>query len=599
MKQLISLLLAMLLAFSLVACGTSQDPPTPSPEDPTDTPDDNPPEEDTTPPSTDHFLQHEIFVTEGSAIQIALPGGADLSWGNRINLSADRSGSSLFSFAPAKLALTEDGKISKDTPLQLGTQYAVAGTYRPDAQTFVIGDGLGVRALGLASGVTDREKDYKDAARLAEEFSIQAKNAAILSMNTYGSTLSSIVVKKATKPDALYSSADIDALKGLVNSLTAVDGALSYIEKAYIQYILGYVASSAIQDTVDAGKEDAEGVWHMIHALVESQKVTLSSVKATLTASDVTLPEPLLDRIAKFELSKSNVLSAQEKLNTLEVKSEYSWQDISGVVLDLANVDAIDVNGYAAAEVMKHMDEVIDAVMTDGLLAITTATGGGIYADIADHCGNYRVNVTVAEIPYGGLVMRDVKSVMNATSQMEEPYLFSCNALLDTAGAPIGSNAVRADSISGYIFDIALKAPFNSELYLQTGTVELSEDGKSFVSRSTFALTSDMLNAATIQSVMDCIRIVLFDTESMTILAQAKPTAQSGYMIENGLIAGLELVSSDANSSPLTTLSTGEIAHISALVYVDVSALGTKDISVSALSCVDSSLRLQFNHAAN
>jgi hypothetical protein len=237
--------------------------------------------------------------------------------------------------------------------------------------------------------------------------------------------------------------------------------------------------------------------------------------------------------------------------------------------------------------------------MTVGFLEITSNTGGGIYADIADHCGNYRVNVTVAEIPYGGLVMRDVKSVMNATSQIEEPYLISCNALLDVAGAPIGSNAVRADSISGYIFDVALKAPTNTELYLQTGTVSLSEDGKGFAANSTFALTSDMLNTATIQSVIDCIRIVFFDTESMAILAKAKPMTGSAYMIENGVIAGLELLSSDGDVSPLATFSSGDTLHISVLVYVDVSALGTKNVNVSALSCVDSSLRLQFNNTAN
>ncbi len=588
MKKLISLLLAMLLALSLTYCGVPQDP---MPENPTEDPGAITPPEDNKPVSIDPFLSHRITLAENSPFQIALAGKGDPQWDRLIDLSDESLGVSQLSLSLGLLLLTEDGKLSENSPLQLGTQNAQAGVYHPDVQKFLIDSGLGVRALGLASGITDREKDYKDATTLAEELSIQAKNAAILSMNTYGSTLANIVVKKATQPNALYAAADIDALKGMVNSLLAVDGSLAYIEQAYMQYILGYVASAAVQNSVDAGKTDADSAWHLLRAMVTGEGASLVSVKTTLSAIGITLPAELNDRIAAFEATKASVLSAQTKLIGLETKAEYAWADISSAVLDLANVDAVEVNGHAASDVMQHMDEILASMMADGL-NVNTKTGGGVYADIADHCGNYKVTVTIAKIPYGGLVLSNVPAVMNATSQIDDPYLLSGKSVLEAAGAPLGSNTLK--STSAYIFDFVLRTSgTNKDLRLQTGDIALAEDGKSISAQSTFAFTSDTLNTATMKSMIDCVRIVFFDTRAMTVLATAKPDANGAYVAENSVIAGLQLLSSDA---PIVTISANDIAHISVLVYVDVDAVESKsNVAFDTFSWVDSALQLQFS----
>lgn len=590
MKKLLSLLLAMLLVISLVACGEPQDTPV---EDPSDTPEDNYPPEAPTVDLIGPFLSHRITLVKDIPFQIALAGNGAPQWTEALELSADTLGTSHLSLSPAKLLLTEDGKFLKETFLLLGTQTALSGTYHPDVQKFLIESGLGVRALGLANSVTDREKDYKKVADLAIELSVKAKNAAIVSMNTYGSTLANIVVKRATQPDAVYLPTDIDALKGIVSSLTATDGALTYIEQAYMQYILGYVASAAVQNGADAGRDDNESAWHLIRAVIEGDGASLAGVKTTLAATGISLPSDLADRIASFEATKDKVVSAQTKLNEMSTKAEYAWSDISSAVLDLANVDAIEINGYAATDVMQHMNDILSAMMSTGL-NVTTKTGSGVYADIADHCGNYKANVIVEEIPYGGLVLSNVNAAMEVSTQFEEPNLLRCTSVLETAGAPLGSNTLREDGIKAYMFDFELRAAAtNKSLYLQTGPVTLSEDGKSLSVQSTVTFTSDTLNTTTIQSMIDYVRVVFFDTETRSVLATAKPDAKGAYIGETSVVAGLQL-SSDASASPIATLSANETAHVSVLIYVDAAALDDGKLSYDAFAMLDSAIQLQF-----
>lgn len=594
MKKLISLLLAMLLVISLVACQVPQDDPA---ENPSDSPaDDTPPET----PAADlfaPFLNHRITLTENASIQIALAGQDALSWGNVLDLSADDLGISRLSLSPAMLLFTEDGTAFKEKFLLLGTQTALPGVYRPDIQRFLINSGLGVRALGLAYSVTDREKDYKNASNLAADLSVKAKNAAILSMNTYGSTLAAIVVKKATEPDSLYASANIDALKSMVNGLTAPEGALAYIEQAYIQYILGYVAGAAIQNGVDAGKDDKDGAWYLIHTIVEGEDASLERVKATLETAGVTLPTDLAERIAAFERTKDSVLSAQAKLNAMEIKAEYTWADISSAVLGLANVDAIEINGYAAGDAMQHMNDILTSMMSNGL-NVTTRTGGGVYADIADHCGDYKTNVIVEEIPYGGLVLTNVTASMQVTSLVQEPNLLSCAAVIEAVGAPFGSNTLRENSIRAYTFDFVLRASAeDTPVYLQTGPVSLSENGTSLLAQSTVAFTSDTLNSATIQSMIEYVRVVFFDTQTLEVFATAKPDTAGAYVADMGLIAGLQ-IADDGSATPIVTLPKNETVNVSALIYVDVAALDDGKLSYDAFALLNSAVQLQFSNTA-
>lgn len=591
MKKLISLLLAVLLAISLISCGTPQDT---TPENPSDSPEGDTPSDLPAGIPTESLLGHRLSLAEGSPFQIALAGSAAPQWNSQIDLNDSTQGSSLLTLSPAQLLYGDGGKMSWEQLLQFGTQKSAIGSYNHSIQKFLIGGDLGVRALGVASGVTDREKDYNNAADRAIELSVAAKNAAIVSMNTYGSTLANIVVKKATQTDAVYEAADVDALKGIVSTLLASGGALTYLEQAYMLYVLGYVASASVQNSLDIGKADNETAWHLIRVMIESENASLSGVKTTLTALGIMLPADLSARIDSFEAVKANVLSAQNKLNKLETKAQYSWEDISSAVLDLANVDAIEVNGYASTDVMQNMNEIMSSMMTNGL-TVTTKTGGGVYADIADHCGDYKVDITIAKIPYGGLVLSDVKASMDTVSQAEEPYLVACKSILEAAGKPWGSDTLRESSIGAYVFDfVARTSATNQGLYLQTGDITIS-DNKITQANSTFAWSSNQLNTATLKSMLDFVRIVIFDTETMTVLASAKPSTRSVYIDGTTVIAGLEFLTTDGAAAPVVTISPNETARLSVLVYIDASVPNNNGITAEMFSYADSFLQLQFS----
>ena len=586
MKYWISLLLAMLLALSLVCCSKPQK------DDPID--------------DTSAFLNHEFSVAQDSTLQIALTTGNEPQWTTLVDVSDSAIyGTGLLSLSPTLFTPTEDNKVSLEAMLRApvyssdgrpqGPEDTINGPYDPSLNKFVGTPGYGVRALGLASGVTDRETDYVTAAQKAAELAAKAQNAAVVSMYTHGSALANIVVKKATQPSAVYTQAELDTLKAMVNSLLAAEGALSYIEQAYLHYILGYVASAAVQTSTDAGKEDTDSVWYALHSIIREGNGTLVDVRGILTAKGVTLPAELEELVTKFEDTKERTLSAQTKLDAIAVKAEYTWEDISSAVLDLANVDAIDVNGFAAGDVMANMNTIIGTMVSDGL-RVTTRTGGGVYADIADHCGDYQTNVTIDEIVYNGLALSNIKTTMFATSAVSPSHLTACEAILEPAGTPLGSNVIK--EVNAFVFDLSFLAPnADTELYLKTGEGALTKESEAHKTQSTMSFSSDVLKPEALTTAIGYIRIVFFDTENGTILAKAKLDAQNALLTEQGVVAALA-VDSDDGSTQITPLLPNEATKISVLVYVDADQMGSDTLSSYVLSSMNSGIRLIFSDTA-
>jgi len=594
MKHYISLLLAILLILTLVGCTI---PPSVTPPDDTE----DPGQSDPTP--TKPFLTSEFFTTSQSSLQLSLTTLQEPHWDTRLDVSAHSVyGTGPLFLIPTLLKLEEDGKIPGESILKAPiykangkiSQYAntVCGTYHEILNTFVASPDFGVRAVGLSSGVTDREKDYKNAVKTAIELSVKAKNSAIVSMTTHGSTLASIVFKKATDPKSIYNQAEINTLKAMVSELLAADGALMYIEQAYMYHILGYVASADVQIGIEAKKEEAAGLWSKIHTLINTEGSTLSDIKAVLTAADVALPSDLESYIAKFEATKANALSAQAKLDAIQTKESYVWDDISSAVLDLANVDTANINGYAATEVMANLDALIQSMM-DGGLSIITQSGGGVYADIADHCGNYKTDVTINELYYKGLTLNNIIAVMQVNTSASTTHLAACEAIFDQVEPPIGSNAI--EEVRAYVFDLSFRAATpDTKVYLKTGAISSVQSGEPADMPSTMTFSAKGVNAATMQSILGCVRIVFFDTEERTILGKATLDAKNALMTEEGIVAPLAIQES---SAPLFELSSDSIAKVSVLVYIDSDAATTAYIPYDAFSSVQSAIQLAFSDA--
>ena len=497
-------------------------------------------------------------VTWGNIVDLSDPSyGLDkiTLYPSRLNKDGSRFGSSLLS-TPVYGA---DGRVFE---VKANT---VTGIYDATKGGFPVSEeGYGVRAVGVASGMTQRQLDYRNATQSASNYASKAKTAAMVSLNTYGSTLANIVVKKAMETSPTYTQADIDALNGLINSLQAAGGPLDNIEKAYMQYVLGYAASKAVQDTADAGKEETLTVWKAVQSLVNADGATLSSVLAGL--GTVELPGTLDAAIDALNATKAAVSTAAGKMPS--GKTSYAWSDISEAVSYLADVDNITVNGYAATEVKDNMSGIINSVAGSGI-NVAMASGAGVYADIADHCGNYSASITIAKLSAGGLTMENVNAKMHANG-ISTAYLTACGTALTAAGSPAGDGAVMPISeFYGYVIDLAFRTnAVESYLLLQTAPKDRIYDGNNNAetmghgSSMTFATVSTDFTNDQVKELMSAIRVVFFDPNTSDIIAYAKLDTTNASVGADGVTANLYLYTLET-----TTTHTAVIEGATVSVY--------------------------------
>lgn len=358
----------------------------------------------------------------------------NVTWGNLVDLS-DSSvyGLDSITLYPAALNgnygaegyLDSIGDILLQTP-NYGSDGRVAtlnantvnGYYDATEKDFMPNDYMGVRAVGTASGMTDRQLVYRNARSAAATAASQAKSTASSSLNNNGSTLANVAIKKGTGQNN-YDMADLNSMKAIVDDLLGTDtktGSLEYIETAYMQYILAYASSADIKD-VDA--EETSQKYKAVQGLVDAQGATLSSVVGGLTTAGVSLPAALDTAIGKYNTTKANVVSAQTQLNTLigQAKATYTWDDIRPVLILLADPDNMQVNGIKAGEIMQgdNMSTLVNSVASGGL-KVSMRSGGGVYADIADHCGDFTAQVVIEEVTYNNLTLKNMTARMETVS---------------------------------------------------------------------------------------------------------------------------------------------------------------------------------------
>ena len=593
----------------------------------------------------------------------------NLTWGNMVDLSDSSYGLDKIILYPSKL--NEVAGLLKGSMLKT-VAYGADGrisNYVENAVTGTLVDGsfsknsnYGVRAVGVASGMTDRQLDYRNAISSANTYAALAKNTASASLNKYGSTLANIVVKKAMQGDsATYTQEEIDALNGLIKSLQATeasngsDGPLANIEKAYMQYILGYAASQAVQDTVDAGKDEALTAWKAVQGLVNADGATLASVKAGLTQHSITLDGALNTAITALETTIANVAAAKAAMPTSG--EPYTWAQISTAINKLAVIDAITVNEYAATEVKNNMSAIVNSVTSQGV-NVAMASGAGVYADIADHCGNYSTSITIAELSAGSLTVTDVNARMHANG-ISPTYLTSCGTALTTAGAPLGTGTTMPISeFYGYVIDLAFRTnAVESNLLLQTAPVDriYSDNNNEATlgkgSTMTFDSTDNAFSQNQVKELMKAIRVVFFIPDSNNqIVAYAKLDVDGATVGSEGVTANLYLYTSvttyeikigekvypvtktddtytyvndasetvtleesdvqkldskvtetlitEQDNAKIMALTQNKATALSALVYLDGDIVGNDDVAATVAASMTGKMNLQFSSSA-
>jgi len=559
---------------------------------------------------------------------------ANVTWGNLVNVSDTTVyGLNEISLYPSALnteTVTEDGKSAtriKINPLTTPVYGAdgrisnlaentITGTYQDGSfyENATI-DGVskpafGVRAVGTASGMTARNLAYRSALSAANTAASQAKSVASTSLNNNGSALADVAITHALNSGAEnYNDTDVAAMRNVVNDLLGVEGkkgSLQYIEEALKYYIVANsIAASGTESTYE-----------------ELQTAILAATLDQLAAGSVdgaVLPAGYTDDtgyIAKLNAAKDSATTAQTKLNALSGNS-YSWEQISPALSPLVNTGGLKINDMTVETVMADPGSVASSIMKNGLI-LTMASGSGVYADIADFCGNYSAGIIIPELAYGTLVVPDVEATMN-TSGISPTYLDSAAkgvGAFQSATGNGGDNPLT--DFYGYILDLAFRTnAADSYLQLQPNAVDrIYAEGSNINTMGhgatmSFKTSSTTFNPAAVTRLMGAIRVVFFDTNSKNIINYARLDAAKATTEADGTVT-MPLFMCDATGTAIQDVTTtthnetvaimplnqNEIHELSVLVYLDGNNVDNDDVAADVAQSMSGSMNLQFSSSA-
>lgn len=505
----------------------------------------------------------------------------NVTWGNLVDLS-NFYGLDQIVLYPAALN-GEDGTLNETIPLktpEYGSDGRVTALNQNtltsaanEAQQFMVNNERGVRAVGTASGMTPRQLSLRSAKAGASTSVAYAKNVAALALSQNGNALADIAIKKANGT-ADFTKAEIEPLGEIIDALLgtpAVTGSLEYIDDAYKQYILAFFASD-LSGTADAA-------WSTVKGLVDAENSTARSVIngiADLTGAQ-SIPAEVTAGITAYEATLAAVNTAKTKydtlLTTLETAETVAWTGgVSDVVAALADSDKMQLNGTPITELLgggtegAGFNKLVQDVMSGKGLTLGIVSGGGVFADIADHCGDYSANVEIKDLSYKGLSAGTVKATMatattkNGANGNSLPYLKILEAAavsLQAPAATVGA-ATPISDFYGYIIDLAFRTnASDSELLLQTDAIDRiygdnsNEDTMGGGSSMTFQTASSSFDADAVKGLMNAIRVVFFTPggATSTVLGEARLDTANVTFDANGYTAKLKMVGSGATTT--------------------------------------------------
>ena len=471
-----------------------------------------------------------------------------------------------------------DGRVSELLTNTVTGIYDGQGSFPEAAGSY------GVRAVGTASGMTDRQLAYRNARSAANTAMSQAKNTASGSLNTNGAALASIAIA-AKLSEAPNTQADIASLQAILCDLlgysfvsasegathyqvekeitikdsagntqnvtryayhTAGDGTpaathkiaksgkgvLDLIESAYKNYIVAYVASAAGQ-TAGVTDENFTAFQNLVDGMTVYDMLNDQYVGKIL--GDVSVSGPLGD----LQSTRSTVENVFDELDAL-TGEEIDWETkLYPTMSKMVKTEAITVGGMTTSEIMQDPMK-LASQMSD--LKVTIASGGGVYADIADHCGTYNASIqlVLSGIEYSGLKLDGTFPARMEAKCETAATLTLIGAAVEAAKSPDGAGAgdMPITDMYGYIIDLGFRTnAAESNLLLQTDAADRiysdnAEDAETrgHGSTMTFISTPSDFSVDQLKSLMGAIRVVFFETDTRNILANAKLDMTEGNL---------------------------------------------------------------------
>jgi len=291
----------------------------------------------------------------------------------------------------------------------------------------------------------------------------------------------------------------------------------------------------------------------------------------------------------------------------------------------LVDPDKITVNGVAADKMSttEGRQEVIDIYTGGGGLTVTLVTGAGVYADLADLCGDYVASVKISGVEYSGLIL-NTNAVMEAKTTVKPAYLISSAAVVTGAGAPSSSSSTQVQALNsfyGYAIDLFFRTnAANSELRLQIeeaqriynaeGDVSKNEETQGGGSNMTFTSSSASFSTDNMKELMKAIRIVFMHSTTGEIYAQAEldvaNSTTTGMTVVAPLSIGEWVTVAETNTKSwqadenqtILSLTQNQATPVTVVVYLDGNAVTNADVA-NGTNSMTGSLNLQFKSSAD
>lgn len=571
------------------------------------------------------------------------------TWGNIVDLGKTNNdqknvyGLDLINLYPSTLIKNSDGTLKAsplDTPIygsdgrvasykNNGTVGVFTGSAFQAAELVYSAanstNGYGVRAVGVSSSMSEREISYRNYLSAASTNAGLAKSAAIASLNSRGADLANVGIKHATASDGTdsYTDEDLNKIKDALLDLIGVEGeggktgVYGYMWDAMLNFEAAHQSATG---------NVASGLLSITLAQVESD--TETSGEYGLEASFTNAKLKALYRV--FKASYSQVLAAKTSVDTLladtSKNNSYTWADISTSVNCLVDTSKMTINGISVSGIKENMSELVNSVASGGGIKLILVSGAGVYADIADFCGNYAANITLEKIEYGTMEVKNLNATMQTQTSVSPVYLtkdhVSPAAFTEEGGS---TGAKPLNTFYGYIIDLAFRTnALDSKLQLQVTPVDriyedntVNEETMGHGTSMTFTSPDGKFTSQKISALMGALRVVFFDTDTASIVGYARLDAASESISDGAVTMYLKMCDENGTaiadtpdneideSISIMTLNQNEIHKLSVLVYLegDPAKGGVDNTKVAAEAEGGKSLvgtmNLQFSSSAN
>jgi len=294
--------------------------------------------------------------------------------------------------------------------------------------------------------------------------------------------------------------------------------------------------------------------------------------------------------------------------------AEFTWEQISTPMTKLANTAYMTINGFSISEVKSKLGDVVSSLTAQGGLTVAMTSGAGVYADIADQCGDFTASVTIDKVEYQGIVLNNMTARMATKTTVNPVYLSKIGTVVQAAGAPAGAAAGTKPitDMYGYIIDLAFRTnAAESNLLLQVEAKDriysdnTNEQTMGGGSSMTFKATTTDFTDDQVKALMKAIRIVFFHPTGGEVIASAKLNVDQtailtadGWKADMYLYSVVEGVETPETDNVIMPLTQNTAAALSVLVYLDGDNVGNDDVAATAATSMTGKMNIQFASSA-